>query len=65
VFQYAKNSRLDGCFMTERLPRGATSRDKPVPLQCSRDPCVVVQEGLCSVHAAAAFSASLALPLRH
>jgi hypothetical protein len=63
--QYAKNARLDGCFMTVRFTPGDIWRDKSVPLQRTRDPFLVVQEGICSVHAAEAFSHPLAQPLRH
>src|SRR5665647_1562440 len=52
--QYAKNSRVDGCFILQLPPRPAR-RDISVPVLPTRIPLSVLQEVLCSVHAADAF----------
>src|ERR1700687_4166239 len=53
--QYAKNSRLDGCFIAKALPLRPARWDTSVPLSRTRIPLFVVQDRLCSVHAADAF----------
>src|SRR5882724_1128016 len=54
--QYAKNSRLDGCFMALSCLRGLAKWDRSVPLSRTRILGLALQGRLCSVHAADVFS---------
>ena len=56
--------REENARLTGNLIHALRLRDRPVPLQCTRDPSVVVQEGICSVHAEGVFSHLLSPPLR-
>src|SRR6266403_2894351 len=53
--QYAKNSRLDGCFILEPCPLRPARGDTSVPFSRTRIALFVVQDRPCSVHAAGAF----------